>query len=53
VVVCSGALEKFVEGMVPKAAKTGDEIPFGVPGGDVEACSCESSDGEDVLKVPG
>lgn len=40
VVVCGGALGWSVEGLVPKAARTGDETPFAVPeGGDAEACS--------------
>jgi hypothetical protein len=40
VVVCGGAPRWSLEGRVPKAARTGDETPFGVlEGGDVEACS--------------
>ena len=37
---CGGGLGRFAGGMVPKAARTGDEMRFGVTeGGVVEACS--------------
>ena len=37
---CDGGVGWFVEGMVPKAARTGDEMPCGgAEGGIVEACN--------------